>query len=110
MIKYKKEVKYRDLSEDLDIMKIEKLNYFLTAAEYLNFSKAAEACHIAQPAISKQIHSLEQELGVPLFIRFGHCVKLTPAGHHFYRSLSAFMEDYRESFCRAGRQIHAGKP
>ena len=61
-------------------MKIEKLYYFLSVARHLNFTRAAQECHIAQPAISEQISSLEKELGVQLFERGARSIRLTAAG------------------------------
>src|SRR3990170_292814 len=61
-------------------MELRHLTYFVAAAERLNFSRAAEELHVAQPAISQQIHALERELGVPLFERVGKRVSLTEAG------------------------------
>ena len=46
-----------------------QLECFLAVAQYLNFSKAAESVSITQPAVSHQIGSLEDELGVKLFVR-----------------------------------------
>lgn len=61
-------------------MELRHLTYFVAVAERLNFSRAAEDLHVAQPAISQQIHSLEKELGEPLFERTGKRVQLTDAG------------------------------
>lgn len=61
-------------------MELRHLVYFVAVAERLNFSRAAEHLHVAQPAISQQIHSLEKELGEPLFERVGKRVQLTDAG------------------------------
>jgi DNA-binding transcriptional LysR family regulator len=61
-------------------MELRHLIYFVAVAERLNFSRAAEDLHVAQPAISQQIHSLEKELGEPLFERVGKRVQLTDAG------------------------------
>ncbi len=61
-------------------MEIRHLVYFLAVAERLNFSRAAEDLHVAQPAISQQIQALERELGMPLFERLGRRVTLTDAG------------------------------
>src|SRR3972149_4406201 len=61
-------------------MELRHLAYFTAVAEHLNFSRAAEALHVAQPAISQQVRALERELGVPLFDRVGKRVALTEAG------------------------------
>ncbi len=57
-----------------------KLQAFLYAAEGLSFSDAAKQLHLSQPTISHHIKSLEQELGVELFVRSGSGLKLTDAG------------------------------
>jgi DNA-binding transcriptional LysR family regulator len=62
---------------DLDLR---KLRYFTVLAEHLNYGRAAEALHIAQPVLSRQIRAFENELGVRLFLRDRRKVELTPAG------------------------------
>lgn len=50
-------------------MDIEKLESFLMLAKLQHFTKTADELYISQPALSKRIHAMEQELGVPLFNR-----------------------------------------
>lgn len=66
-------------------MNIDNLKCFIQVAENLSFARAAEALYISQPAVTKQINSLEQELGVTLLIRTTRHVELTPAGMCFYK-------------------------
>ena len=61
-------------------MDIRILRYFLTVAKEQNFTKAAEQLHITQPTLSRQLASLEEELGTALFIRGSRSVTLTEAG------------------------------
>ncbi|MFD2305470.1 LysR family transcriptional regulator [Enterococcus termitis] len=61
-------------------MDLRVLNYFLTVAREKTISKAAEALHISQPALSKQLKDLEAELGVTLFERGNRFITLTEEG------------------------------
>lgn len=57
-----------------------KLHVFRVVADTLNFSKAAEELHLTQPAVTSQVRTLEEGLGIALFDRVGRSAKLTPAG------------------------------
>lgn len=64
-------------------MNTAQLQCFLTVADTLNFARAAQQLHITQPAVTQQIHALEKELGVQLFHRTTHSVRLTDEGMVF---------------------------
>jgi LysR family hydrogen peroxide-inducible transcriptional activator len=61
-------------------MDLTQIHYFLALARTLNFTRAAEACHVTQPALTKSIQRLEQELGGPLLLRERSLTHLTPLG------------------------------
>ncbi|AGF58142.1 DNA-binding transcriptional LysR family regulator [Clostridium saccharoperbutylacetonicum] len=82
-------------------MYINKLVYFISVAENLNFTKAAQECHLAQPAISQQINSLEHEIGFQLFIRTSKNVVLTEAGKVFYEEVKKIIEGYKTAVKKA---------
>jgi DNA-binding transcriptional LysR family regulator len=74
-------------------VELRHLRYFLAVAEELNFSRAAERLHIAQPALSAQIRALEAQLGCELFTRTTRQVVLTPHGE-------MLLEDVRDILAR----------
>lgn len=61
-------------------MTIEQLRYFLVAAQYLNFSRAADAMFVHQTTMSRNIAAMEEEIGAPLFIRMKYSLQLTSVG------------------------------
>ncbi len=73
-----------------------KLRVFRTVAECLNFSKAAEELHLSQPAVTSQIKTLEEGLGISLFDRIGRNAALTSAGRKllpFARQIEALTNE-----------------
>lgn len=64
-------------------MELWQLKYFLAVAEELNFGRAGERLHVAQPTVTRAIQSLESELVVALLLRDKRNVELTHAGRVF---------------------------
>ena len=73
-------------------MNLKQLEYFVQVAELGSFSKAALALDIAQPALSRQVRSLETELTQQLFLRNGRGVTLTDAGKRLFDHSVAVMQ------------------
>lgn len=61
-------------------MDLKQMRYFLALAQELNFGRAAQRLHITQPPLTRHIHALEEELGMPLFVRTTKGAELTAAG------------------------------
>jgi hypothetical protein len=84
------------------VVELRHLRYFVAVAEELNFSRAAERLHMAQPPLSVAIRQLEQELGGELFVRTTHEVILTEAGR-------AVLEGARRTLTEVDHTIAAAK-
>ena len=89
--------------------------YFLVAAQEENITKAAEILHVSQPALSKQIMQLEEELGAKLFIRGKRSLTLTEEGRFLRgraQEIVALTEkterDFRGGNCGTGDTVTAG--
>ncbi|MBE9011064.1 LysR family transcriptional regulator [Pseudanabaenaceae cyanobacterium LEGE 13415] len=83
-------------------MELRHLRYFTIVAEELHFGRAADRLQMTQPALSKQIHSLESELGVLLFTRTKRTVQLTAAGQ-------VFLEQAQQLLDHADRAVHLAR-
>lgn len=73
-----------------------RLKVFCEAAECLNFSKAAAALGISQPAVSKHIAKLEEELGCALFVRYDKSIILTEKGGQLLKIARSILDKYSE--------------
>lgn len=83
-------------------VELRHLRYFLAVADDLNFTRAAMKLRVAQPALSRQIRQLEEELGVALFERNRRAVHLTAAGQ-------AFLSEARSVLAQSERAIHVAQ-
>ena len=88
-------------------MNLENMKCFISLAECLNFTKAADKEHITQTSMSRKISSLEDELNVRLFYRDNHSVVLTDAGREFYIQAQRLLEAYNASI-ETVQNIHQG--
>jgi DNA-binding transcriptional LysR family regulator len=89
-------------------MNLQQLRYFVTVAELLNFTRAADLLHVTQSGLSKQIADLENELGVKLFIRSKRYVRLTAAGRELLAEAREIVER-SEKFIKKTRQFASGQ-
>ncbi|HEV2692044.1 MAG TPA: LysR substrate-binding domain-containing protein [Verrucomicrobiae bacterium] len=78
-------------------MELRHLRYFVAVAEALNFTKAAMRQRVAQPALSRQISDLEEELGVDLLKRTSHGVWLTAEGKLFLEDAKGILKNADEA-------------
>lgn len=94
-------------------MELRHLRYFIGVAEEENISRAALKLHVSQPALSRQIRDLEEELGILLLQRSAKSVRLTEAGRVFSREARGVLARADEAILAAraaarGREIHVG--
>lgn len=82
-------------------MTIAQIKYFVTVAKCLSFTKASEQLFVSQPALSRQIKNMEEELNIQLFVRTNNGIRLTPAGSSLYVGLSDVYKNYIEQIEKA---------
>lgn len=82
-------------------MELRQLRYFATVARELNFTRAAAKLHVAQPALSRQIKQLEDELGIALLVRDNRKVSLTPRGQTFLAEAESILGQTDQAMQRA---------
>jgi len=79
-------------------MELRHLRYFVAVAEHEHIGQAARVLRVSSSPLSRQIHQLEEEIGVPLLARVGRRVRLTEAG-------KVFQQEAREALARIDRAI-----
>lgn len=91
-------------------MNLKRLQAFLLVADLRSFSEAAERSDVTQSAISRQIQSLEEELGTPLMTRQAGRIELTPAGRLLYERARRWVGEWDELVgqCAAMRNQWSG--
>ena len=85
-----------NIKED-NTVNIDTLKYVLALAEQKNYSHVAEEMNISQSSLSKQIHKLEDELGIKLFDRTTRHIRLTVAGSEFLQHAAKILHDIKEA-------------
>src|SRR4051812_11384534 len=81
-------------------MELRHLRYFSAVAAHGSFNRAADSLNLTQPALSRQVKDLEEELGVRLFLRRANAVTLTEAGEVFYEEASEILDRTEQAIAR----------
>src|SRR5467141_839615 len=84
-------------------MELRHLRYFVAIGEEQHYGRAARRLRVAQPALSRQIQDLEEEVGFKLFERLPRGVKLSAAGKLFLEDARRILQDVNEAAARAAR-------
>jgi DNA-binding transcriptional LysR family regulator len=90
-------------------VELRHLRYFVAAAETENVSRAALKLHVSQPALSRQIRDLEDEIGFCLLERTAKSVRLTEAGRAFLNDARALLQHADEAVKKA-RAVASAEP
>ena len=93
----------RRKSEEVCDLTIRQLEYFLTAAQTLSFTKTARQFYISQSAVTQQIHALEEEFDAKLFLRRNNRIRLTPAGETLVQDAEMMVARYYDAI----EKVHA---
>jgi DNA-binding transcriptional LysR family regulator len=86
-----------------------QLRYFVAVAEEGHFGRAARKVHVSQPPLSRQIRSLEDEVGAPLLERTRQGAVLTPSGRVLYERATAILESVDRARDEARRAAGAAR-
>ena len=84
-------------------MELRHLRYFVAVGEEQHYGRAARRLHVAQPALSRQIQDLEDEIGFTLFDRLPRGVKISAAGESFLEDARRILQQVSEATTRAAR-------
>src|SRR5437879_5184146 len=84
-------------------MELRHLRYFVAVGEEQHYGRAARRLHVAQPALSRQIQDLEEEIGFKLFDRLPRGVKISAAGRCFLEDARRVLQQVNEAATRARR-------
>ena len=84
-------------------MELRHLRYFVAVGDEQHYGRAAKQLHLAQPALSRQIQDLEQEIGFKLFERLPRGVKISTAGKSFLEDARRILQQVTEATARAKR-------
>jgi DNA-binding transcriptional LysR family regulator len=87
-------------------MELRHLRYFAAVGEEQHFGRASRRLRVAQPALSRQIQDLEEEIGFKLFERLPRGVKLNPAGKLFLEDARRILQEVNDAAARAARVAH----
>src|SRR6201988_5414107 len=87
-------------------MELRHLRYFVAVGEEQHFGRASRRLRVAQPALSRQIQDLEEEIGFKLFERLPRGVRLNPAGKLFLEDARRILQEVNDAAARAARVAH----
>lgn len=88
-----------------------QLETFATVARFSSFSRAAEALHLTQPAVSIQVRQLAESVGLPLFEQLGRDIRLTAAGEELLATVRALDDEWNRFDAAIGalKGLHSGR-